>query len=123
MRTTKPLHLPLESSRWTVPRLWVRLEDICDGIFDCPHSTPIITVEGPLLARSQDIRSGILRVEEAAHVTSATYSERIVRAETQYGDILYSREGPYFGIAAEVPRGVKICLGQRMVLIRPKAAE
>lgn len=33
--------------------------------------------------------------------------------------MVYSREGTYFGIAAEVPRGIKVCLGQRMVLIRP----
>ena len=29
------------------------------------------------------------------------------------------REGTYFGIAAEVPSDTKICLGQRMVLLRP----
>jgi type I restriction enzyme, S subunit len=32
---------------------------------------------------------------------------------------VYSREGTYFGIAAQVPSGVKVCLGQRMVLMRP----
>ncbi|MBB5349966.1 type I restriction enzyme S subunit [Haloferula luteola] len=36
------------------------------------------------------------------------------------GDLLYSREGTYFGIAAEVPENTRVCLGQRMVLIRPK---
>lgn len=35
------------------------------------------------------------------------------------GDLLYSREGTYFGIAAEVPAKTRVCLGQRMVLIRP----
>ncbi len=34
------------------------------------------------------------------------------------GDLLYSREGTYFGIAAEVPANTRACLGQRMVLIR-----
>jgi type I restriction enzyme S subunit len=32
---------------------------------------------------------------------------------------MYSREGTYFGIAAEVPAETKVCLGQRMVLLRP----
>lgn len=38
------------------------------------------------------------------------------------GDLLYSREGTYFGIAAEVPEHTRLCLGQRIVLIRPKAS-
>ncbi len=57
----------------------------------------------------------------AGRVSEETYKERILRAEPQFGDLLYSREGTYFGIAAEVPPGVRVCLGQRMVLIRPKA--
>lgn len=69
--------------------------------------------------RSQDVRSGVFRLVEAGHVSEATYNERIARAEPAYGDILYSREGTYFGNAAEVPAGVKVCLGQRMVLIKP----
>jgi type I restriction enzyme S subunit len=35
------------------------------------------------------------------------------------GDLLYSREGTYFGTTAEVPPDTRICLGQRMVLLRP----
>lgn len=70
--------------------------------------------------RSQDVRSGVFRLVEAGHVSEATYNERIARAEPAYGDILYSREGTYFGNAAEVPPDIKVCLGQRMVLIKPK---
>jgi type I restriction enzyme S subunit len=99
---------------------WTRLDDICDGVFDCPHSTPNLTTSGPYVARSQDIRSGVFRAAGAAHVSEETYALRISRAEPRPGDLLYSREGTYFGIAAEVPRGLRICLGQRMVLLRPK---
>jgi len=99
---------------------WKRLDAICEGVFDCPHSTPVLTEDGPYLARSQDMRSGVFRTDEAARVSEATYNERIARAEPRYGDLLYSREGTYFGIAAEVPAGIRVCLGQRMVLIRPK---
>ena len=101
---------------------WVRLAAICEGVFDCPHSTPILTESGPYVVRSQDIRSGVFRTGEAAHVSEDTYRERIVRAEPRQGDLLYSREGTYFGIAAEVPPGVRVCLGQRMVLLRPLAS-
>ncbi len=71
------------------------------------------------MARSQDIRSGIFREESAVHVSEATYRERVARAEPRQGDLFFSREGTYFGIAAEVPAGTRVCLGQRMVLIRP----
>jgi len=96
-----------------------RLSDICTGIFDCPHSTPALTDSGPFVVRTQDIRSGTFRADEAAHVSEATYQERIARAEPSPGDIVFSRKGTYFGIAAEVPQGCRVCLGQRMVLIRP----
>ena len=116
---TKLLHIPSTAGNLPLNWRWSRLDNICDGVFDCPHSTPEIATDGPLMARSQDIRSGVFRVEEAAHVSEETYKERIKRAEPIYGDLLYSREGTYFGIAAEVPPDVRVCLGQRMVLIRP----
>lgn len=115
----RPLHLPSEVALWPTPRAWKRLDDVCVGVFDCPHSTPPLASSGPFVVRSQDIRTGVFRSDEAARVSEATYHERIARAEPRHGDIFYSREGTYFGIAAEVPRGVRVCLGQRMVLIRP----
>lgn len=98
---------------------WKRLDSVCEGVFDCPHSTPLLTQDGPFIARSQDMRSGVFRTDEAGHVSDETYRERVARAEPKYGDLLYSREGTYFGIAAEVPKEIRICLGQRMVLLRP----
>lgn len=99
--------------------LWAPLGDLCRGIYDCPHSTPKLTAMGPHVARTQDISSGVFRTEKAAHVSEETYLERTRRATPSWGDLLYSREGTYFGIAAEIPRDTKVCLGQRMVLIRP----
>jgi type I restriction enzyme S subunit len=52
-------------------------------------------------------------------VSEATYRERTRRAAPTCGDLLYSREGTYFGLCAEVPSQAKVCLGQRMVLLRP----
>lgn len=103
-----------------LPRDWplVRLEDVAT-IFDCPHTTPLLATAGPFVARSQDIRSGVFRVDLAGRVSDDTYQERIGRAEPRHGDLLFSREGTYFGIAAEVPPNVRLCLGQRMVLVRP----
>ena len=113
------VHTPSTAAPLPVGWIWKRLETVCEGIFDCPHSTPVLTEQGPYIARSQDVRSGVFRAEAAGRVSENTYRERIARAEPRHGDLLYSREGTYFGIAAEVPPGVRMCLGQRMVLLRP----
>lgn len=116
------IHTP--STAGELPALWTwrRLDSVCEGIFDCPHSTPMLVSDGPYVARSQDIRSGVFRTEGAGRVSEDVYRERIARAEPRHGDLLYSREGTYFGIAAEVPFGVRVCLGQRMVLLRPNSS-
>ncbi|MHB1400736.1 MAG: restriction endonuclease subunit S [Trichloromonadaceae bacterium] len=91
------------------------------GIYDCPHSTPKLSTDGPYIVRTQDIREGYFKKDEAAHVSMETYRERVKRVVPSYGDILLSREGTYFGDAAEVPKDTLVCLGQRMVLLRPDA--
>jgi type I restriction enzyme, S subunit len=117
----KPLHQPAVSRDLPETWHWIRLDDACEGVFDCPRSTPNLVDAGPLVVRSQDIITGVFRTEQAAHVSLDTYRERTSKAVPSHGDLLYSREGTYFGIAAEVPDNTKVCLGQRMVLIRPKA--
>ena len=115
----KSLHVPGAYGEppdgWT----WSRLDDISEGVFDCPHSTPRLTDAGPFVVRTQDIITGVFRTDKAARVSEETYAERIARVTPSRGDLLYSREGTYFGIAAEVPAKTRVCLGQRMVLIRP----
>lgn len=117
----KALHLPSRFAELPDHWGWLRLDDACTGVFDCPHSTPKLVDTGPYVVRSQDIITGIFRTEQAARVAEETYKERTSRAVPARGDLLYSREGTYFGIAAEVPERTRVCLGQRMVLIRPKS--
>ena len=119
----KPLILPLFANTVKTEWSWKRLDDIAD-VYDCPHSTPQIVDDysAPYVVRSQDVRTGRILLENTARVSLTTYQERIKRVEPRFGDLVYSREGTYFGIAAEVPRGVQVCLGQRMVLIRPDAS-
>jgi type I restriction enzyme S subunit len=99
----KTLHIPAAFEALDVAH-FRRLDDVTLGVFDCPHSTPKLSPDGPLVVRTQDIMTGVLRIEQAARVSEETYRERIDRAEPGFGDLLYSREGTYFGIAAEVPR-------------------
>src|SRR5262245_35779768 len=114
------LILPTWSEELPLEWGWQRLDALCLDIVDCPHSTPEIVEDGPyLMVRTSDILTGIFRAQEARRVSEATYRERVRRAEPRYGDLLYSREGTYFGLSAEVPPNTKVCLGQRMVLLRP----
>lgn len=117
------IHTPVTLRELATGWRWSRLEDVCTGVFDCPHSTPVLTEAGPFVVRSQDVRTGVFRPEQAAHVSDTTYQERIVRAEPRHSDLFFSREGTYFGIAAEVPWNTRVCLGQRMVLLRPDPAQ
>lgn len=120
--TRSQLLLPSWSEDLPIDWGWYRLDEICSAIVDCPHSTPEIVDQGPyLMARTSDILSGAFRSDVARKVSESTYLERTRRMEPRYGDLLYSREGTYFGFSAEVPRGVRVCLGQRMVLLRPDA--
>lgn len=113
------VHVPVQIRQLNLDWQWERLDGLCVGIYDCPHSTPQLVEDGPYVVRTQDIRTGTFRALEAAHVSEDTYASRTSRAEPRHGDLLYSREGTYFGIAAEVPPATRVCLGQRMVLIRP----
>lgn len=112
----KPLFASQVNASWS----WERLDSIAD-VFDCPHSTPVLVDEpsAPFVVRSQDVRTGTITLKDVAKVSEATYQERVKRVTPSFGDLVYSREGTYFGIAAAVPKGIKLCLGQRMVLIRP----
>jgi type I restriction enzyme, S subunit len=119
----KPLLLPLFAETVKPEWSWKRLDKIAE-VYDCPHSTPQLVDDqiAPFVVRSQDVRTGTISLWNVARVSVETYRERIKRVEPKFGDLVYSREGTYFGIAAEVPRGVKVCLGQRMVLIRPDSS-
>jgi len=67
------LRIPALASRLSAHWRWSRPDKVCDGVFDCPHSTPDLTEDGPYVARSQDIRSGVFRAEAAARVSEDTY--------------------------------------------------
>jgi hypothetical protein len=79
MAKTKSLHVPAaygeSPNGWT----WSRLDDVSEGVFDCPHSTPKLTDTGPFVVRTQDIITGVFRADQAGRVSEETYAERIAR--------------------------------------------
>lgn len=109
-----------------VPSHWEvsRIKFVASHIVDCLHSTPNYDgeVEFPAI-RTADIIPGRLLLDNARLVSKEVYEERVQRLIPIEGDILYSREGERFGMAALVPQGVELCLGQRMMMFRIKNTE
>lgn len=97
-----------------------RLDDLCEAVVDCPHSTPVWTDNGALVLRSQNIRGGRLDLSTKSFTDEDHYRDRSRRAEVRAGDIVITREAP-MGEVCMIPPGLRCCLGQRMVLLRPNA--
>jgi type I restriction enzyme, S subunit len=107
----------------TNPKGWeeCNIQDLCSIIVDCPHSTPKYLEEknGYPCIRTSDLQNGYLDFSTTKHVGDMEYQNRVSRHIPVSGDILYSREGERFGIAARVRENYKLCLGQRMMLFQP----
>lgn len=104
-----------------IPAHWERTKvKFCvTRVVDCLHTTP--TYEGELIypaVRTADISRGKLDLSNVRLVSQEIYDERIARLKPEADDVLYSREGERFGLAALVPAGVELCLGQRMMMFR-----
>lgn len=94
------------------------IDDVVDEIVDCPHSTPSWTPDGLICVRTTDFLPGRLDLSAPRYVSRETFNQRNARLTPHAGDVLYSREGGILGVACEIPAGVDLCLGQRMVLLR-----
>ena len=104
-----------------VPEHWhvVRLKFVAKKMVDCLHATPQYSDNGEFPAiRTADVAPGVVRHESARRVFSEVFERWTQRLEPIEGDILYSREGERFGIAACVPARVRLCISQRMMVFR-----
>ena len=98
------------------------LRDLCKSVVDCHHSTPVWTDTGVIVLRNQNIRNGRLDLSEPSYTDERHYAERTRRAAPRSGDLVITREAP-MGEVCMVPAGLRFCLGQRMVLLRPDPAK
>lgn len=103
---------------WVQDTTAARLSDVVEAVVDCPHSTPDYRHHGILVARTMHIRDRRFLVSEASRVSEEIYRERVERMVPSFGDVVLTREAPV-GEAFAIPEDMKICLGQRVVLIRP----
>ena len=97
---------------------WVRLNEIALTIVDCPHSTPKYydktTLYHAIDTNCIDENGEIISFR---YVNEDDYNKRVLRLEPKYNDIVYTREGSICR-AAILPSDKKICLGQRVMLVR-----
>ncbi|MFA7608127.1 MAG: restriction endonuclease subunit S [Rhodocyclaceae bacterium] len=113
-------HLYKPSPLGWIPKEW-QIESVvkaCSDVVDCPHSTPHYQDHGVLVARTMHIKDGMFLDAQASRVSERQYRERIARLEPKAGDVIFTREAPV-GEAFVIPPGMKICLGQRVMLLRP----
>lgn len=95
------------------------LESLCELIVDCEHKTAPTQMNGYPSIRTPNIGKGNLILENVNRVSEKTYQEWTRRAIPQANDLILAREAPA-GNVAVIPENLKVCLGQRTVLIRPK---
>lgn len=107
--------------RGDVPPSWSESDvaSVCTDVVDCPHSTPKWVERGEMCLRTTNFRPGHLDLGEVRFVSPETFRNRRLRLEPRGGDVVYSREGGILGIACMIPAESRVCLGQRMMLMRP----
>jgi type I restriction enzyme S subunit len=113
-------HLYKASPLGWIPVEWSisSIDSACADVVDCPHSTPAFADAGALVARTMHIKDGRFLETIASRVSEAEYAKRIQRLEPEPGDVVFTREAPV-GEAFVIPDGMRICLGQRVMLLRP----
>lgn len=104
-----------------IPDDWVSVSllKLCLAVVDCHNKTAPYVDEGIPLIRTTNIRHGVINFErKMKYITEETYDYWSRRCPPQAGDILLTREAP-MGESAIVPSNIKLCMGQRMMLLRP----
>jgi len=94
------------------------LKDVCKLIIDCEHKTAPIQEIGYPSIRTPNIGKGRLILDNVNRVSEETYQAWTKRAIPEGEDLILAREAP-IGNVAIIPKNLKVCLGQRTVLIRP----
>ena len=99
---------------WTIEPL----SRVASHFVDCPHTTPKWTNQGVLCIKTNQVKAGYLDLTTPYFVSEDTYRVRVKRLEPELNDVLYIREGGILGVACLVPPNARLCLGQRLMLIR-----
>lgn len=111
---------PVDTS--DLPRLpkgwcWATAIELCDRVVDCHNKTAPYVDAGVPLIRTTNIRNGDIDLTATKFVDEATYAYWSRRCPPEPGDVIFTREAP-MGEAGMVPPRTRLCMGQRMMLLR-----
>ena len=106
--------LTVKTDNWNV----ASLNDVCESIVDCPHSTPKFQLSGMVCIDTTCFKQGVLQRDRLRYVSEGSFHERNKRLYPRSGDIVFAREGS-IGESVIIPDGIDACLGQRVMLLRP----
>jgi len=94
----------------------VRIGDVAE-VFDGPHATPKKTDSGPIFLGITSLKSGRLDLSTVEHISEEDFAKWTRRVTPRAGDVVFSYETK-LGEAAQIPDGLRCCLGRRMGLVR-----
>ena len=94
------------------------LDNVCESIIDCLHTTAPTEQDGYPLIRTPNIGRGRLHLDNVHRVSKDVYETWTRRAVPRAGDLILAREARA-GNVAIIRDGQQVCLGQRTVLLRP----
>jgi type I restriction enzyme S subunit len=107
-----------------IPVHWevLALKRVLRRLIDCEHKTAPKVDESDLrVVRTTGIRHGRLVFKGTYGTTNEAFEQWIRRGIPETGDVMFTREAPA-GEACVVPHGLKLCLGQRTVLMKLRPA-
>lgn len=103
-----------------IPENWKvnKLKYVVQKIYDCKNRTPDYFADGKyFVIRTSNVRNGSISFEKGLYTNEQNFLEWTRKGEPLVGDLVFTREAPA-GEVAQVPSGMSMCLGQRMMGIK-----
>ena len=108
-----------------IPKSWKlkRLKFAVNKIYDCKNRTPEYSKEGKyFVIRTSNVRSGKIDLENGFYTDTENFIEWTQKGKPMSGELVFTREAPA-GEVAIIPDYPEMCLGQRMMGIKPNENE
>ena len=104
-----------------IPEDWdvATVSDACDLVVDCKNRTPPFVSHSEFaVVRTSNVRNGRFLDVDLRFTDYESFRRWTSRATPKTGDLMLTREAP-LGEVCAVPETPSVCLGQRMMLLRP----
>ena len=111
-----------DSTMGKIPVDWniKKLTDCLEKIVDCEHKTaPKVSYSNYWAVPTNAVKDGKMVLSELYNISEDSFTTWTNREIPRRGDVMFTREAPS-GETCIINEDRKVCLGQRMVLLRPK---